>query len=444
MRALAILTLLAAAFIAAPASAQIDKGCYNYSGQNVWTAKVVEKLRADIACQEKVIAKRQATIAAEQIGISNARISIANREKRIAQLAPVTPPVGDIAEPELGKNFDKVLAPIASNFPVAPLLQPSWGTGAIAESGAQEKVGAFRFNCEAGQVSYDDPIVYPGQPGKSHLHQFFGNLSANAYSTYASLRAKGDTTCVNPLNRSAYWSPAMLDGKGNVRRPEFYQDYYKRAPQGSEGCTVVATRCEGIPTGLRQIFGYDMVTGKTPTGSVFWKCVGPTEVAGVFKDIPSVAAVCKPGNYITVTSSSPTCYNGKLDSPNHRDHLAYADFGDTGRLRCPATHPIAIPAFSLQIFYLILEGDTPADWYLSSDDMTAMGMGRLPGGTTFHTDFMDAWDPDAKKTWTANCIDKMLSCNGADLGNGTQMKDVTGFDWKAHPRLMPVPIRPAT
>lgn len=347
--------------------------------------------------------------------------------------------VGDVARPEVGTTFDEPLSPIASNFRTAPLLQPSWGSGDIAVKGTED-VGAFRFNCSAGHLLRDDPIVWPNQPGKSHLHQFFGNLSANASSTYAELRAKGNTTCVNPLNRSAYWSPAMLDGKGHVIRPEYYQIYYKRSPQGSPGCTTTVVRCEGIPTGLRQIFGYDMVTGKTPTGSVYWKCNGPTEVGGTFKDIPSVAAVCKPGNYITVSSSSPPCWDGKrLDSPNHRDHLAYGSFGNTGRLRCPMTHPIGIPAFSLQAFYFVAVGDTPADWYLSSDDMTAMGMGRLTGGTSFHTDFMDAWDPDAKKTWQDNCIEKLLSCNGGDLGNGKQMKDTSGFDWKAHPRVVPVP-----
>ena len=31
-----------------------------------------------------------------------------------------------------------------------------------------------------GQLKADDPIVYPGQPGRSHLHQFFGNDAADA------------------------------------------------------------------------------------------------------------------------------------------------------------------------------------------------------------------------------------------------------------------------
>ena len=28
----------------------------------------------------------------------------------------------------------------------------------------------------------DDPIVYPGQPGQSHLHEFFGNTDVDAFT----------------------------------------------------------------------------------------------------------------------------------------------------------------------------------------------------------------------------------------------------------------------
>src|SRR5206468_12171925 len=101
--------------------------------------------------------------------------------------------------------------PIASDADFNTALQPAWGSGAIPGSAAPDVIGAFRFICTAGQVLPDDPIVYPGQPGKSHLHQFYGNEDANAYSTFASLRAKGTSTCnrgPQAANRSGYWMPA--------------------------------------------------------------------------------------------------------------------------------------------------------------------------------------------------------------------------------------------
>jgi len=54
-------------------------------------------------------------------------------------------------------------------------LVPAWGTGAIPAKGFTgatpnlDDPGAFRFVCAPAGLNYDDPIVYPNQPGKSHL-----------------------------------------------------------------------------------------------------------------------------------------------------------------------------------------------------------------------------------------------------------------------------------
>jgi hypothetical protein len=41
--------------------------------------------------------------------------------------------------------------------------------------GDWEADGAFRLLCNWSKMSYDDPIVYPGQAGAAHHHTFFGN-----------------------------------------------------------------------------------------------------------------------------------------------------------------------------------------------------------------------------------------------------------------------------
>src|SRR5215204_5259145 len=118
------------------------------------------------------------------------------------------------------------LPPIPSNFDISTWLT----TGQIPKVAA-DPVGAFRFICNASHNKYDDPIVYPGQAGKSHLHTFFGNTTANASSTYESLRSAGDSSCQGgPLNRSAYWVPSMLTGAGKVVMPDYVSVYYKGLP----------------------------------------------------------------------------------------------------------------------------------------------------------------------------------------------------------------------
>ena len=56
-------------------------------------------------------------------------------------------------------------------------------------------VGAFREPCNFSHMAFDDPIVFPGQPGAAHLHTFIGNDGTNALSTGDSLTGSGNSTC---------------------------------------------------------------------------------------------------------------------------------------------------------------------------------------------------------------------------------------------------------
>lgn len=356
---------------------------------------------------------------------------------KTSEQCPVLP-LPPAADPLAGET------PIASNFDINTELVPAWGSGKLPDSASPDVVGAFRFLCNAGQLLYDDPIVYPGQPGKSHLHQFYGNTGANAASTYKSLRESGTSTCMSPLNRSAYWMPAMLDGKGNVVRPGTVWIYYKRRPITDPVVSdPTNAKYEGqaveLPNGLKFIFGYDMLTGKAPTGSLYFNCDGPGATQGHYKDIPTAKQFCPAGARIGAVVNAPSCWNGKdLDSPNHRDHVTYAQYGSWGFAKCPSTHPYVIPDFTLQAWFDIAPGDDLSQWRLSSDAMHP----ELPPGSTFHADFFMAWDPTVKKMWHDNCINKKLNCSGGDLGNGKQLRMFSGFSIAANPRLVPMPAMP--
>lgn len=353
----------------------------------------------------------------------------------VGATCPVPPPP---VEPEPVVTLAG-LPPISSTFDLSQFL----GTAPIPASAAPDVVGAFRFICTAGQLLKDDPIVYPGQPGASHLHQFYGNTGANANSTYKSLRQTGESTCVSILNRSAYWMPAMLDGKGNVVRPDHVQIYYKRRPKSDPKCSLKTDprgegECIDLPNGLKFIFGYDMVTGKAPTGSLYYQCGGTGADSSHSPDLETAVVKCAKatsGAKIGAIIKAPGCWDGKnLDSPNHRDHMAYAVRDPNyGFMACPKTHPYVIPGFTLQAWYSIASGDDLRLWSLSSDAMHP----EKPKGSTFHADFFMAWDPTIKQMWHDNCINKMLNCSAGDLGNGRMMKQPATFSWTANPRLVP-------
>src|SRR5205814_653328 len=73
----------------------------------------------------------------------------------------------------------------------------------------------------------DDPIVYPGKPGSSHEHVFFGNRTTDAFSTYASLVGQ-PTSCRISADHAAYWIPALYVN-GTEVQPRFANAYYLAA-----------------------------------------------------------------------------------------------------------------------------------------------------------------------------------------------------------------------
>ena len=350
---------------------------------------------------------------------------------------PTPTPTTNTTYPELSmipSDFD-----INSELISVPLQQPV----------TNDVVGAFRFVCNAGQILYDDPIVFPGQPGKSHLHQFFGNTAANAYSSYDSLRTSGDSTCMNKLNRSAYWMPAMLDGRGNVVRPDYITIYYKRCPKTSPYCggasNSVGTACLPLPNGLRYIFGYNMnAPGTEDPNSHYFTCDG----AYRSNNIVDTAKNCPNGKHLGAAIVAPICWNGtSLDSADHRSHMAYPSYGSWGYLKCPSTHPYVLADFSLVAWYTVddtldksgtWEAGKTVTWSLSSDNMP----GKTPSrpGSTLHGDWWGAWDNTIMAMWHDNCIDRMLSCNSGDLGNGKALKIYSGFSWTANPKTVPLPL----
>ena len=330
------------------------------------------------------------------------------------------------------------VTPIASNFAPESELEAT----SIPGSAAPDVVGAFRFICMPGQLKADDPIVYPGQPGRSHLHQFFGNDTADANSTYTSLRSAGNSTCMSTVNRSAYWMPAVMNGNGKVVRPDYVTIYYKRRPLTDPIISDPAhPQYQGkgvkLPNGLRFIFGRDMLNlAGPPTGAFHFKCDGPTAIPqNNYKNFEEAQAGCPVGNRIGAVINAPDCWDGKnLDSPDHRSHVSYGSYGDWGYYKCPTTHPYVIPAFTLGAWFTQAEGET---YSLVSDAMdTSLGHKR---GDTFHADFFMAWDPIIHDMWEKNCIDKMLNCSAGVLGNGKKIKQSWAHSWTASPRLVDLP-----
>lgn len=345
-----------------------------------------------------------------------------SRRPRVSMTVPAA--VTNTTVPTLGASTNGPLPAIPSGFDTRAYLEDQ---GFIPASTAAEPTGNFRVVCEFSHLAYDDPIVFPGQPGKSHLHMFFGNRTANASSTYESLRAAGDGTCNGgPLNRSGYWMPAVHDASGQVVVPDQLAVYYKGNIGAGPAYQAAIRAIQPFPAGLKMIAGYDMAD-PGPETHFNWYC----EIHQVkSQTIPN----CPAGEKLGAVIQFPSCWDGRnLDSADHRSHMAYLEFGDGGP-RCPASHPVSVPQYTLGAWFT--HDGNSANWYLDSDRMAGM---THANGTTFHADWFGAWDPAIQDTWMHNCVHGMLNCIDGQLGNGQRMRGAPDY---RGPMRLPVPARP--
>lgn len=262
--------------------------------------------------------------------------------------------------------------------------------------------GSFRTLCEFSHMAFDDPIVYPNQPGRSHLHAFFGNTGADAYSTPESIAGTGNSTCGGgTANRTAYWIPALIDTRiGAPIVPDFTIWYYKTVPIPA----YPLTRTQALPTGLRMISGDMHATG--PQSMTDWGCFGR---GGSGASIPTH---CAAGEYVEMRVRFPNCWDGRnLDSADHKSHMAFS----RGAEGCPSSHPIPVPQITLNVRYLVRDTQDPQHWRLSSDHM-----GRA-SGLSAHADWFDGWVPSVRDTWVENCSKRANDCGTDNLGNGTRL-----------------------
>jgi Domain of unknown function (DUF1996) len=238
-------------------------------------------------------------------------------------------------------------------------------TGVASRAGEREfapshsRAGYFAVACGFSHRNQDDPIVFPRQRGRSHDHTYFGNTSTNAFSTPASLRAAGRTSCRLPADTAAYWAPTLFVG-GRAVEPLGAVAYYFRR-------TFASVR--PFPSGLKVVAGDAAARSPQSRRVAHWSC-GAKDAAT--SRLPTCSARWHSGLRLTV--NFPNCWDGRrLDSADHHEHMAYSSRG-----RCPSSHPDEVPALSLVIYYGVAGGP---------------GAELASGGRfSAHADFFNAWD----------------------------------------------------
>jgi hypothetical protein len=229
----------------------------------------------------------------------------------------------------------------------------------LRHAGLHAGRGYFAVPCRFSHRNQDDPIVFPGRPGRSHDHTYFGNTSTDAFSTPASLRNAGRTTCLLGQDTAAYWAPTLFV-RGRPIEPRGAVVFYVRR---------TIDEVDPFPAGLKMIAGDAMARSAQSLRVTSWFC-------GFGREQSSTVPTCLGARFagLRMRVRFPDCWDGeRLDSADHKRHMAYSRAG-----RCPLTHPVEVPSISLVIFYRVPGGP---------DAELASG-GQFSG----HADFVNAWD----------------------------------------------------
>ena len=259
-------------------------------------------------------------------------------------------------------------------------------TAPAASAASSDHGASFAVRCDFSHRSSDGPIVHPGEPGAAHSHDFFGNVTTDAFSTYDDGTEhdlfRKDTTCRRlddtiPPDTAGYWMPT-LSWDGVVRDSNRAVFYYRAGGKDHR-------KIKPFPAGLKVI--------TADAGHISWRC-GRADNGKGSRNPPTHCV----GGELGLRIIFPDCSNGHRDSANHRSHMAYSRPRD-GKVRCPRFHSRSVPVLTMNVTFPI--PTTPGEVTLSSDEPGD------PGGSTIHADFFNAWDQPTLEYLVRHCINNV-------------------------------------
>ena len=213
-----------------------------------------------------------------------------------------------------------------------------------------------QIGCEVWKTDAIDPIVDP-PAGTAHLHDFIGNLSTNADSTFESLVANKSTSCATPSYTSADWFPDIREVGQSDSIPVRYANVYY-AGDGTQA---------QFPDGLQLI-------GMPPAGDVDYRCGGKN---GTVYEEPDGLIGCRAEQY-RIRIQFPNCYDGSGLAPTDTIYEPR---------RCPSSHPIEFHQTRVAIHY---ENEDR----LVTEILVSAGAGEWRDITYMHADIFSAFQPE--------------------------------------------------
>jgi hypothetical protein len=269
-----------------------------------------------------------------------------------------------------------------------------------------------------------DPVVSPGKQN-CHVHSVFGSQNFGSTVTTDPDLNTGATTCNVREDRSMYWAPSLYykDPVTSKLRmvPSGIKVYYL------DRGTDFVNRVSVLPRNLRMVMGNASATsvplGPVVDGVIHWVCLcyckdGPNGNQQ-YKTLPDMWCPVWQARIMF-----PNCWDGSLDSKDHRSHMAFRLANDS----CPSTHPQVLPQpfFEVDYFLGAFPNSRPSDFMLANGDAV---------GATMHADFISGWDE-------ALMTDAIKNCKNNDWHSpGCPLAQFAGLE--SAPNVMPTKSLPA-
>jgi hypothetical protein len=272
----------------------------------------------------------------------------------------------------------------------------------LAPSPVGASPGWLIRSLDSGRSTYtgsepDDPIVFPGEPGASHLHDFFCNKETDAFSTYEQMIAAA-SSCPSG-DTAGYWAPALYRNgvKISPAGPGVRGQIYYRDNAYASGTVV-----QPFPADFKLVVGNGHATtlaaanaidpqsgiGAKIGSEIYWGCSNNS--TGKLTAPPSNCSTGK----LTIHFGFPSCWNGVEVS---------GDQVKAGTMRwvksgsCPTSHPIPLPRLIERFEYPV--GSPTGSITLASGNIYSV-----------HADFWNTWHQPSLAFLVENCLNANVDC----------------------------------
>ncbi|RVD88378.1 uncharacterized protein DFL_002565 [Arthrobotrys flagrans] len=277
----------------------------------------------------------------------------------------------------------------------------------------------WRMQCGSPLVTdMIDPLAQPGVSPAKHVHNIMGGDAFDKTTSWARLQESTCTSCEVKGDKSLYWVPSLYFQKASgelvqVRQKDGMLVYY--IPERGGDAVEIYPKNFGMIAGDPKLRAFDESNEPGSEGymrqmAIGFNCLnygGTPEAFAARREMPTKEEMKNCINGLRADITFPSCWNGELDSEDHRSHVAYPSFMEDGT--CPDSHPRRLITMKFETLFDVAEfSDVEGEFVWSTGDK---------GGHGYHGDFYNGWDPELLEAAYKDptCVPPVITSTGGDI-----------------------------